>query len=149
MVPLVQAPQEVELSALGGKRKVLVLNVGDELVNLLVLCINVCPLIGSGQESGLPVLGFLDWVSSRAHRDKSRRVLIFCSQSIACPGANTWSDKSGFSAVHQEQGRFVVRNICVHGADHAKLISGFGYVREKFADLQPAFAMPTEFEGRL
>src|SRR5437762_11166299 len=85
---LVELVQEVELPALLLKRSVVVADVFDELLELRVLRVDERSLIHAGQESGTPVLGFLDGITARTHREESRQVQVLRAEPERHPGTD-------------------------------------------------------------
>ena len=84
-VALVQFVEQVKLRALFGHRTIIVPNMLDEPVHLRVLRVDVGPLVHARQESRLPVLRFLNWITTGAHGDEARQILIICPKSVGHP----------------------------------------------------------------
>ena len=116
---------QVQLPALLRRGDAAVADVGDQLVDLRELRVDVGPLKAAGQKGRLPVFGVLDRVTARAEDDERRQILVLGSQSVGEPRADARAGQGGIAAVHQHQRRFVIGNVRVHRADHAKLVGMF------------------------
>ncbi len=144
---MVEGVEEVELGALFLGGEVLVADMFDELFELGMFGIDVGALVDAGEEAALPVLGFLDGVTAGAHGDEAGEVLVFGAEAVGDPGSEAGSGEAGFSAIHEEEGGFVVGDIGVHGADDGEVIGAFADVGEEFTDLEAGLAVALEGEG--
>ncbi len=126
----------------------MVLNVLNELFDFRMLGIDVAALVVTGQESGLPILGFGDGIAPRAHGNESRQVLVFRAEAIGHPRTYAGPGKSGVAAVHQEQRSPVDRHVGVHGANDAHVVHALGRVGKQVADWNAALAVLLEGESR-
>src|SRR5687768_5995860 len=97
----------------------LIANVLDQLLDFLVLGIDVGPLKDAWKETSLPVLRLLNRVSSRAHRNETRHVLVLRTEAVGHPRSQTWTDQPSLSAVHEQQGWLMIGHVSVHGTDDA------------------------------
>ncbi len=145
-VPAIHLLDQIELAALllGGNGAVA--DVGDQLVDLRELRVDIGSLVTAGQKGRLPVFGILDRVAARAEHDERRQVLIFSPQPVGEPRADARPRQRGVAAVHQHQRRFVIGNVGVHRADHAQLVGVLPQVREQLADLDAALTILLELE---
>ncbi len=140
--------EEIQLSPLfcGGLEAVG--NILDEFLDGGVLGVDVRALVDTGKESTLPVLRLLNGISPGAHGDEPGHILVFTAQTVGHPRSERGAHLSGFSAVHEQQGRLVIRNIRLHGANHTQIVGiGCGFF-EQFTDLKPALAVFAEPEWR-
>jgi hypothetical protein len=148
LVAPVEGGEEVELAPLLVGRAHGVADVADELLDVLVLGVEIGPLVGAGQEGGLPVLGLLDRIPSGAHHDETREVLVLAAEAVGDPGAHARAHQPRVAAVQQEQRGLVVGHVGVHRADHADVVDRLRRVLEEFAHLDPALAVLGELEHR-
>ena len=111
----IHAGQQIELGALV-RRSPSGTDVFHQLFKSRVLGIDIGSLINTRQKSRLPVLSFLNGVTTRTHRNKARQVLIFTTQAVGHPRSHAGTDLPGIAAIKQQQRWFVVGHIRVHGA---------------------------------
>ncbi len=147
-MPLVELGEQVQLAALFARGRVAAADELDQFIDVGILRIDVGSLEGSGEEAGLPVLRFLDRVSAGAHNDEAGEVLVFAAKAIGDPRSHRRADLAGFAAVHQQQGRLMVRHIRLHRSDEADVIDAFADVGIEVADFDAALAIFTELEHR-
>ena len=134
---MVEGLQEIELLALILQGEFAVGDVLNEFFDFTMLGIDICPLKGAGQKSRLPVLALLNGITTRAHGNESRKVLIQRAQTIGHPGSKTGPHQPWLTAVHEEQGGFMIWNIRKHRADDTEVIGAFPDFGKNFTDLQP------------
>ena len=140
-VPAVHPLHQVQLPSLLRSRPPRIADVGNQLVDLRMLRVDIRPLKHPGQKRRLPILGVLDRVAPGTHRHEARKILILGPQPIGDPRPHAGPDLRLVAAVHQHQRRFMVGHIRVHRADHAQLIRRFRHVRKQLADLDPRLPM--------
>ena len=89
----------------------------------------------------------MDGHPAGAHGDETGEVEIFRAESVVHPRTHTGPDLAGVATIHEHEGRFMIRDIGVHGAKHADVVDGLGGVGEKLTDFDAALAVLAEFEG--
>ncbi len=147
-VPTVHLLDEIQLAALRFGRDGPVADIGNQLIDLGELRIDVRSLVTSRQEGRLPVLGVLDRVAARTKDDERGKVLVLGSQTVREPRADARAGQTGLAAVHQHQRRLVIGNVRVHRADDAEIVGMFAEVGKQLADFHAALAVLLEFERR-
>ncbi len=113
-VAVIQFLEQIQLAALFPRGQAAVADVLDEFVQLAMLGVDVGALKSSWQKPGLPVLAFLNGITTGAHGDEAREILIQGAEPVGHPGPHAGTDETGFPAVHQEEGWLVVGDICMH-----------------------------------
>jgi len=87
-VATVHLLDEIQLSALLLRRDRAMADIGNQLVDLGELCIDVRSLIAARQKGGLPVLGVLDRVAARTQDDERGKILVLGAQTVRQPRAD-------------------------------------------------------------
>ncbi len=147
LMALVERLQQLELLVLFRQRGEVVFDVLDELLDPRVLRVDVSALENSRQETGLPVLRFLNRIAARTHHDETRQVLVLGAQTISDPGTHARPDQPRFAAVHQQQRRFVIGNVGVHRPNDRDVVHTFADAGKNLADFDAALAVLFEFVG--
>jgi len=120
----------------------------DELLDLLMFTVDKGPLEGSGKKAGLPVLCTLDRIAPGRHRDEGRQVGILRSQSVGHPRSHAGTTEDGIPAIHEHEGRLVVGQFRLHGADDRNLVHVFRDPWKYAAHLDPTLPMSLELKRR-
>ena len=110
--------------------------------------VDVRALIDAGQEGRLPVLRLGDRVAAGAEHDEARQVLVLGAEPVEEPRAEAGASQAGVAAVHQHQGRLVIRHVGLHRSDDANVVDALADIGEDLADLDAALAVLLEFERR-
>ena len=122
------------------------LNVGNELVDVLMFGVNIRALQRSWQKTGLPILVVFDGQAAGAHRDESRQILILRPQSVEHPRAETRTRLDTVSTIHQHQRWFVVGHLGIHRPNDGDIISMLSRSGEQLADRQTGLAVSLKLE---
>ena len=143
----VELLQQVDLFSLIVAGCVFAFDELDQFFEFGVLRVDVGALVYAGQETGLPVLTFLNGISAGTHGYEAGQTLVFRAESVGDPGTEAGADESRLAGVHEHEGGFVIGDVGVHGANDAHIVDVFGGFGEEFADRSAAFAVLFEFEG--
>ena len=146
-VETVEFGQKVKLAALFGRVDFGIADVVNKFVGSLFAVGNVSALIDGRQESGGPKLGADDGVTG-AENDEAWEVLIFGPEPVSEPGAHGGTARDTRAAVHHEQRRFVIRDVGIHGANHAAIVNALTQFGENLADFDAALAAAMKLERR-
>ncbi len=86
----------------------------DQLLQFPVLRVNERPLIDSGKEARLPVLGILDRNPLGHIAMNPGEIPVLGPEPVHDPGSDARPRLHGVAAVHQHQRRFVIGHLGVH-----------------------------------
>ena len=121
-----------------------VLDILDQLGDFLVLGVDVRPLEHAGQETGLPVLRFLNRVAARAHRDEAGQVLVFGAQAVGTPATERRAADKGLPGVHRHQRGTMRVAVGMARLENAQLVGVPAHIGKVIGDHQPAVAAGTK-----
>ena len=119
----IEHPQQLKLPLLIVHRQSAVTNVLEQFFHVRILCVDVSSLACSRQKCRTPVACRNNRVATGAHSQKSRQVLVLCSQSVSEPGTETRSRQTCFATVHEHERWFVIRHLGLHRTNHCHVVN--------------------------
>ena len=114
----------------------------DKLLNTAFFGVDIGAREGPWQKGVAPIFGAFNRISTGAHGDKPRQILILCAEAICHPGAGRRTHEPRIAAVHQHQRRLVIGHIGVHRPHHQQPVGMPCHRGKQRAYLQPTLAMP-------
>ena len=148
-VTFIEFPQEFELPALVRVGNTRVGGILKQSFDVRMPGVDIGSLVSARQKPRPPVLGAaVARVSAGTHGDKPGEVLVLTAQTIGHPGPETGPDQPRVSAVHQQDRRYMVGHVGLHGTDHRDVVDALPDVGKNLTDFDPALTVALELEGR-
>ena len=141
----VQPAEQLELPGLVGLCDARIAHVGDELLWVRLVVLDVRPLVAARQERRRPKL-WADHRHAGTQNDIAGQVLVLGAETVGQPRPHRRMAREPAAAVHHEQRRLVKRHIGVHRLDDAQIVGVACEVAEDLADLEAALAVRLELE---